>query len=587
VLLLAFAVLAATYSFVIPPWEATDEAYHFAYADFLLDQHRFPQSLDDASMFHYPPLYYVLLSPWIQGAPRGAVDHELVRNVEYRWGDPNSGGVHAYIHDWADEEFPYGPLSRALHLGRLFSVLCGCLALFGAIRLSREVIGDSWFALAPPVLFAFVPAFLVSSATIQPDVLVTAFGSLTLWRSVVLLRRPTGTNALWAAACCAAMLLTKGNAIAFLPPLALALVGASLKRSDDRRWVPAAVGVATLVLLAGPWMARNWALYGDPWGWGALLANPNGFPRRSGDVGIGAWLGELQTDWHPYSLFWKTMIFAFGYQDRYGPPPLYLIAFVIGAVGLLGLVVAYLRTRRSAGGLVVPLFLGVVVLVTTLAVTQVGFTFITGVHGRYLFPVLPALVIGVWVGLRSLVPRSLQASLLVLPLTLLLFAAAAPWAFIRPTYALAQRVEPPSSAEPKATFADRIELLSAAIAPSRASGGEDIRVRIEWEAARDVRESYRLFVHLQGPDGKRVAQEDRVPGRGGASTAIWRRGDQVYEDLSLTIPTNPAPGTYRLVSGFYRGSTMERIAATGSAAQPDGSALLGTLQVVGATAQRE
>ena len=64
-----------------------------------------------------------------------------------------------------------------------------------------------------------------------------------------------------------------------------------------------ALGLSTCLLLAGPWLIRNQALYGDALGQGALVGDP-AFPPTNTPLSLAALLAALRTQWNPDSLLW-------------------------------------------------------------------------------------------------------------------------------------------------------------------------------------------------------------------------------------------------------------------------------------------
>lgn len=63
----------------------------------------------------------------------------------------------------------------------------------------------------------------------------------------------------------------------------------------------------------------------------------------------------------------------------------------------------------------------------------------------------------------------------------------------------------------------------------------------------------RLFAHLVGPDGQRVAQAD-LP----LPAAAWTPGSYERQEIPLLTPADAAPGRYRLFVGIYDGATGAR-----------------------------
>lgn len=104
-----------------------------------------------------------------------------------------------------------------------------------------------------------------------------------------------------------------------------------------------------------------------------------------------------------------------------------------------------------------------------------------------------------------------------------------------------------------------IELLSVDKSPSLLTAGAAINVRVRWQSVAPLTEAFTAFVHLQGPDGAIVAQDDHAPRHGFWPTTSWRPGVAVDDDFTLTAPATLAPGEYHLLIGWYNPVSGERV----------------------------
>lgn len=96
--------------------------------------------------------------------------------------------------------------------------------------------------------------------------------------------------------------------------------------------------------------------------------------------------------------------------------------------------------------------------------------------------------------------------------------------------------------------------LPAILAPQAA-----FTVRLLWSTTAALADDYTAFVHLVGPDGAIVAQNDRPPLAGFYPTSGWALDDPVDDLYALTLPETLPPGTYRLLVGWYQPTTGERL----------------------------
>ena len=114
-----------------------------------------------------------------------------------------------------------------------------------------------------------------------------------------------------------------------------------------------------------------------------------------------------------------------------------------------------------------------------------------------------------------------------------------------------------------ATFDDCIELYGYDVEPppeSTLHGGQELHCTLYWRALAEMATSYKVFVHLEGEDGKVRGQADSVPLAGKAPTNGWMTGEVLKDHYSLVVPAALPPGQYRLVVGLYEPETGRRMA---------------------------
>ncbi len=106
--------------------------------------------------------------------------------------------------------------------------------------------------------------------------------------------------------------------------------------------------------------------------------------------------------------------------------------------------------------------------------------------------------------------------------------------------------------------------------------GETMTLTLYWEAQAPISEDYRVFVHLvgPGPEGRTVAQVDKVPLDGEWPTWAWEPGHPVRDEYRLDIPVDLPPGAYELRTGLYRLSDGQRLQVQGPAGRVKESAMI-------------
>jgi len=99
-----------------------------------------------------------------------------------------------------------------------------------------------------------------------------------------------------------------------------------------------------------------------------------------------------------------------------------------------------------------------------------------------------------------------------------------------------------------ANFADRILLKEAVLEQNVFKPGEMLGVTLRWQALSAIEQRYAVFIHLIGPTGSLVAQDDRQPH---LATTEWNRGVEIVDPHQLTVPPGSPTGEYQLRVGMY------------------------------------
>ncbi len=99
------------------------------------------------------------------------------------------------------------------------------------------------------------------------------------------------------------------------------------------------------------------------------------------------------------------------------------------------------------------------------------------------------------------------------------------------------------------TAGDIAQLIGYDAAPAKGERGLD--VTLYWFALRDVGQNYKVFVHLLGPDGQVIAQQDGDPGGGYSPTSRWKQGELIADTHRLQLGDEIPPGEYEVRAGMY------------------------------------
>ncbi|MBN1218307.1 MAG: hypothetical protein JXM69_05225 [Anaerolineae bacterium] len=187
-ILLAFIILAVSYSLVTPPFEAGDESRHYAVVKYMADTGRLPIQQPGEAQIHWshegnqPPLYYALaalLTCWID---TGDWDDVFWYNPHTTIGNPlRLDNKNITIHP-PGEAWPWRKHVLAVHLIRFLSIAMATVTIMAAYGIALHLFkGDCWLAAGAMAITAFNPMFIFISATVNNDNAVIMFITLALW----------------------------------------------------------------------------------------------------------------------------------------------------------------------------------------------------------------------------------------------------------------------------------------------------------------------------------------------------------------------------------------------------------------------
>ena len=99
-----------------------------------------------------------------------------------------------------------------------------------------------------------------------------------------------------------------------------------------------------------------------------------------------------------------------------------------------------------------------------------------------------------------------------------------------------------------ANLDDQIRLRSAVLQQRSVRAGRILGIALRWEAMRQLDQRYIVFVHLIGPNGDLVAQDDREPH---LPTTDWVEGIPIVDPHQIAVPAGLASGMYQVRTGIY------------------------------------
>ena len=593
-ILIGYLALAFGFSVVNPIYESTDELHQFRYIRYIQEFRALPEQREDQPRIqsHHPPLYYLIAafaSGWI--VPDHDALYEPVHNAYYgyRYWEINNDNKNRYLHG-PDEQWPYSGVMLMVHVARWVNIVIGALMVWVTYRIGLTVFvaekgnketSRQGIAAGAAAIVAFNPQFLFMSGAVNNDVIAGLFGSLLLWSGVTIIRRGlTLRRSIFLALAFACALMAKFNLAFALPLVELALLIDVWPKRDWRGFVKANLFIVFfVVIIAGWWFVRNYQLYGEPTGVQRMNELWGG---RNPAESFGLAVSEIPYAW---SSFWGR----FGYGQIPLPDWIYTGALIISLIGLIGLVIAFVRRqfdRVQVRQLVLVIFSAVL-----FAAALFGYMMSStaGPMGRFYFPGLSAfallLALG-WTTLLDLATRSTQHASRItryaIPVAVFALALVAFFGYFVPAYAAPPKIDVASIAQPlNVAFGDKIELLGAEIDRDSARPGDPIKVTLYWRALQPIDRSYVEFVHLIDEQGIMVAQRDTWPGRGMYPTTLWRPGEAFADTLEVHIPDGAyAPNNATLHVGLYEqgGPRLDVTSGAGQAAA-DTAAPIGTLKI--------
>lgn len=105
---------------------------------------------------------------------------------------------------------------------------------------------------------------------------------------------------------------------------------------------------------------------------------------------------------------------------------------------------------------------------------------------------------------------------------------------------------------------------------------DQLHLSLKWRLAEAITDDLTVFVHLYGPDGQLIDQDDGYPLRGLSPFWLWAGGQSLEDHRTLAWPEGAPNGPYRVGIGLYNPVSGQRVPAVGPSGLPlpDDSATL-------------
>ncbi len=537
--MLAFLILALSYSVVIPLGEAADEVSHIAYVEYVLAHKRLPPPeglvLGEA---HQAPLYYVvaaLATAWI---PRDEL--RVIANPDFVLNDPQTPNL--LLHP-RNEGFPYRGTVLAWHSVRLISILFAMVTVGAAWQTARTFFpNDFAIPLAGTAFVAFLPSFLSLSSVVNNDNLIIMLASLVFL--VVAQNTQRGLDTKRTAILGALLglaVLAKLNAFALWAFAASSyLLIAFPTRAWSRLLRQLALCFAIALAISSPYLVYNWRTYGDPLAWGLYLQVA---PLRKTPMSLTELLGLAEP---VLTSFWGR--FGGALQLRM-PNAIYLVLGIVACSALAGYILA--MWRGEAALKLRRIFLLMVSLLLLLGAVYLRFVLADLGAGQARM-LLPGLVpVGIVLTVGWFVLWQSHRTLALVTWSGGFFGLALVTFFLIQSFYALPLIQATARADSKPIdFQDTIRVVNFQVEKNNVAPGGEIAVQFDWEALAVPQENYWLALQLVGADGG-VANKDGVPSAGRITTDWWQPGQMFRSRHVLQIPPDVEAGAYALTLGLH------------------------------------
>jgi 4-amino-4-deoxy-L-arabinose transferase-like glycosyltransferase len=579
-----YVCLATAYNLANPLFESPDEHLHYGFVRYLLRERRLPVVHLDAppTEYHQPPLYYVLTALLTSPFPHDDTADLTRPNPFWAYAIDQVGrdNKNQFLHDPEARIALASPI-LTVHLTRVVSTLFGLGVIVLTWLLAREFAPDR-LAVAAMAVVAFIPNFLLTTASITNDSLAILLGAgacLFFVRILAHKAPPPPVTWIGPSVLMGTALITKLNIWPLLPLSALVVALLALRVRSWRMFLTGgAILLAAALVLGGWWVVRNYMLYGDFTG---LAANAAAWGVR-GPMTAPEYLVELR---NLRRTFWAN----FGYGNVPVPGWVYALAdtFMIG--GVIGLLVTASRRRWNIDAIRRD---QVLVLLVYLLMTFIGLLWSMprqiAVTGRHFYPVLPVIAVALVGGWSAFVPPDRHGCLATAITVLMLTFALGAWiGVLLPAYRPSPRLSPDEAQQAIAhrldwQIGDVVTLLGYSLSEDAVAPGDTLVVTLYWQPRRTPGQNYTLFLHLFGRDNVTVGSRNTYPGLGNDPTIYWRTGEIIQDAIPIRVASETkGPILLDIEAGLYDLTTSERLPIRDPTGNEIGYPVIGRVKLKG------
>lgn len=102
-----------------------------------------------------------------------------------------------------------------------------------------------------------------------------------------------------------------------------------------------------------------------------------------------------------------------------------------------------------------------------------------------------------------------------------------------------------------AVFGQVIELVGYDLVPATAERGQRSTLTLYWRSLEQTEGDYRVFVHVDTPEGTQRISADHDPAGGSLPTSAWRPGDLVRDPVQFTVTPSITGEALQVWIGWY------------------------------------
>ncbi len=498
--LFAFLSLGLFYSYYTPLWNPPDEERHFAYLEYIAQNHKLPHLKIDQENTHiaqaiHPPLYYLVASLFYRH--NGKVLSEEI--------SVNDGpGFNTIVHPKDESEFPYSGKARTAHVLRYLSLVLGAVTICFIYWIVLVIFPGKTLLASAAALFAGMnPQFLHISASVSNENLSSALSTIYLFILLGYLNYPVKTrNHIVTGALLGCCLLSKTSTVFYVPLTVCVIAWSTIPHK--RKLIKSLLlisGMATLV--AGWWYLRNWLVFDD------LLLKK--FLIASQPWGLRS---------TPFSMSYLTTIVSNTFISFFGNfgamqiviPGTHLIVYGgimgVGVAGLCRMLIKRELTSLQTQALVLLFFslLGGLAIFLSLNVSYRGVYM-----GRYLFAVIAPISILTCTGVHFVVAhRWRNVTMFMVSLVLILLNMDVLFRILKPAYAepsLTVGVEQPLFCCPTVEIDESTTIAQSFISPQNNLSA----IRVMFSNSNRPQSGELTFSLKEGNNRERILRQTTFP----------------------------------------------------------------------------